>query len=82
MPGDVGEPGTRIAEDTIAGAVAVAEQLPPELAGPLVTEAFAAYTEGFNVAAVVGGVLVLTVGALAVIALRKVTAQGTAEAAS
>ena len=82
VPGDVGEPGTRIAEDTIAGAVAVAEQLPPELAGPLVTEAFAAYTEGFNVAAVVGGVLVLTVGALAVIALRKVTAQGTAEAAS
>src|SRR5699024_1857521 len=72
VPGGVGEPGTQAAEDTIGGAVAVAEQLPPELAGPLLTEAFAAYTEGFNVAAVVGGFLVLGVGALAAVALRKV----------
>lgn len=75
VPEAVGEAGVAAAQDTIAGAVGVAEQAPPELAGPLLTEAFAAYTEGFNVAAVGAALLILGVAILAGIALRKVKAQ-------
>ena len=79
VPAELGDSGAATAEDTVGGAVAVAEQAPAELAGPLLSEAFEAYSQGFNIAALTGGVLVLAIGILASIALRKVTSQQLAE---
>lgn len=63
------------AGDTVGGAVAVAHELPEELAAPLLQQAFAAYTDGFTFAALIGA-LVLTVAALSAGAmLWKLTAQ-------
>ena len=39
VPAELGDSGAAAAEDTVGGAVAVAEQAPAELAGPLLTEA-------------------------------------------
>ncbi|HLR97068.1 MAG TPA: MFS transporter [Jiangellaceae bacterium] len=79
VPEGVGEGRVEAAQDTINGAVAVAEHVAPEFAGPLLTEAFAAYTQGFNTAAVAAGFLIVGVGVLAAIALRNVTSQQSAE---
>lgn len=65
------------AVDTVGGALAVAGELPAEVAGALLDRAFAAFTDGFTVTAVVGAAILL-VGALASgVALRRVPA-GTA----
>ncbi len=80
VPPDLGDDGTTTAEATLPGAMTVAEQAPPELSGPLLAEAFDAYSRGFGVAAMVGGVLVLGVGLLAGLALRKVTPRQMSEA--
>lgn len=67
------------AVDTVGGALAVAGELPTEVAGALLDRAFAAFTDGFTVTAVVGAAILL-VGALASgVALRRVPA-GTASA--
>ncbi|OEV02812.1 MFS transporter [Streptomyces oceani] len=49
------------ASETLAGALAVAGQSPPEIAQPLSNLAFDAFTDGFNVASIVCGVVVAVV---------------------
>lgn len=80
VPDTLGEAGTEAAEDTVGGAVAVAQQAPGELAGPFLADAFEAYSQGFQLAAITGGALVLGVGVLVGIALRKVTPEQLAAA--
>ena len=66
---------TAAASDTIGGALSVAEQAPAEITGVLLAHAFEAYAQGFNLAALVGGVLVLLIGTVTGIALRRVSSQ-------
>lgn len=66
----VGEAAT----DTIGGTVAAAQDLPDEVAGPLLRQAFEAYTNGFTSAATVGAVVLTISGVAAGILLREVTA--------
>lgn len=73
-PAEMDDGAASVAEGSVAGAVAVAQEEPSEVAGPLLADAFAAYSQGFNLAALVGGALVLGVGILAGIGLRKVRA--------
>ncbi|PSL02490.1 DHA2 family multidrug resistance protein-like MFS transporter [Haloactinopolyspora alba] len=57
--------------DTLAGAVAAAEQLPAELAGPLLTAARGAFTDGLHVVAGFGAVVMVVVGTVTLMLLRK-----------
>jgi len=68
------------ASDTIGGAIAVAEQLPSEIADPLLQDAFAAFTQGFTTSAVTGAIILAIAAVFADIMLRKVTVQQTADA--
>ena len=72
MPAGVPAEAAEAASGSLGGAIAVAEQLPPDLAAPLVQAAQDAFTSGINLTAAAGATL-LTVTALAVtIALRNV----------
>ncbi|MDO3704620.1 MFS transporter [Micromonospora sp. C28SCA-DRY-2] len=62
------------AVDTVGGALAVAGQLPAELADALLERAFAAFTDGFTVTAVVGAVILLAGAVASGVALRRVAA--------
>ena len=65
-----GIPGGEAAADTVGGAVAVAAELPPEEAEPLLRQAFDAYSTGLTTAAGVGAA-VLVLAAIGIgIALR------------
>ena len=68
------------ASDTVGAAAAVAEQLPAELAAPLLQQAFDAYSSGFTVAAIAGAAILVLAAALAGAALRKVGAQQVTDA--
>ncbi|MFD9910325.1 MFS transporter [Streptomyces sp. NPDC059063] len=58
------------APDTLGGALAAADQLPPAAGAALAAAARSAFTSGMHVAAVVGAVVLLAAGALAARALR------------
>ncbi|HEY8474892.1 MAG TPA: MFS transporter [Natronosporangium sp.] len=58
------------ARDSLAGAVAVAEQLPAGFASALLEPARAAFTSGLNLAAVLGAVAMVTFGVVAIAKLR------------
>ncbi|MFC0529717.1 MFS transporter [Phytohabitans kaempferiae] len=77
-------PGTdfvgEAAADTVGGAVAAAQELPDELARPLLQHAFDAFTDGFTVSAIVGALVLAAAAVLAGATLRKVTSQQVAEA--
>jgi DHA2 family multidrug resistance protein-like MFS transporter len=75
------DPATdEVASDTVGGAVAVADQLPDDLAGPLLQQAYDAFTAGFTTAALVGAVVLAVAAALAGRALRAVPHQQVARA--
>ncbi|MGD7707238.1 MFS transporter [Microlunatus sp. Y2014] len=77
-PGAGATPGA--AADTIGAAVSTAQDLPREIAVPLLRQAFDAYTNGFTTAASVGAV-VLALAAIGVgLALRQVSAGQVASA--
>lgn len=80
VPEVLGEAGAEAAADTIGGALAVAEQAPAELSGALLSHAFEAYAQGFNLAALVGGALVLLIGIITGFALRRVSSQQVSQA--
>ena len=80
IPASVDEDAAASAEDAIGGAVSVAGQSPGDVAGRVLSDAFEAYSNGFGIAAIVGGLLVLGVGGVASIALRTVTVQEAAAA--
>lgn len=80
VPTAVGDEAAASAEDAIGGAVTVAEQSPGDVAAHILSDAFEAYSNGFGIAAIVGGLLVLAVGGVASIALRTVTVQQVAAA--
>lgn len=63
---------TEIASDTVGGAMALAQELPGQVAGPLLEQAFAAFTDGFTSAAVVGAVVLTVAAVLAGVLLRRV----------
>lgn len=71
----VGEAAT----ETIGGTVTAAQDLPDEVAGPLLQQAFEAYTNGFTSAATVGATVLTISGIAAGILLRKVAAPQAAE---
>ncbi|WP_156225039.1 MFS transporter [Pseudactinotalea suaedae] len=73
-------PGTEAAADTIGAAVAIAQELPPEVAERLLRDAFDAYTHGFVVSAIAGAVVLTAAAVGAGITLRNVTAQQVTEA--
>ncbi len=60
------------ASETLPGAIAVAEELPPETGGPLVEGAIGYFMDGFHVTAVVCGVLVLVLAVLTAVLLRDI----------
>ncbi|MER7420978.1 MFS transporter [Micromonospora peucetia] len=62
------------ATDTVGGALAVAGQVPAEAAGVLLDRAFAAFTEGFTVTAVIGAAILLLGAFVSAVALRRVPA--------
>lgn len=68
------------ASDTVGGAVAVAEQLPSEVAESLLNDAFVAFTQGFTTSAVAGAIVLVLAAVFAGIMLRKVTVQQVADA--
>lgn len=72
------EPGTA-ATDTIGGAIATAEELPSEVADPLLQQAFEAYTNGFTVSAIVGAAALAFAAIAAGAMLRKITLQQVTE---
>ncbi|NED94920.1 MFS transporter [Phytoactinopolyspora alkaliphila] len=59
------------AEDTLAGAVAVAEQLPGELAQQLLVPAREAFTDGLNLVAGLGGAAIAAFAVVALILARR-----------
>ncbi len=61
------------AEETLGGAVAAAGQSPSAVADALLERAFDAYAQGFSTAALIGSALVLMVGVVTGLALRKLT---------
>ena len=75
IPESVDDEAAASAEDAIGGAVSVAEQSSGDVAGRILSDAFEAYSNGFSVAAIVGGLLVVAVGIVAGTALRRVTVQ-------
>lgn len=70
-------PGTgamgEAAADTVGAAVFVAEELPDGMAGPLLQQAFDAYTNGFTISAIVGAFVLVVAAASVGVMLRKVT---------
>lgn len=68
------------ATETIGAAVSVARELPDELAGPLLQQAFDAYTRGFAISAVIGATVLAIAAAGVGLTLRKLKPQSIAEA--
>lgn len=66
VPDDVPPQMAATAHEALAGAVAVAHQLPPEMAENLVNSARAAFTAGLNIVGAVGAVLLMVSAALTV----------------
>ncbi|WP_100444092.1 MFS transporter [Glycomyces xiaoerkulensis] len=64
------------ATDTVGGAVAAADRLPPEQAAILLNEAFGAYTDGFTTVAAAGAATLAATAVFAAIVLRSVPAGG------
>ena len=58
------------ASETLPGALAVAEELPPETGGPLVEQAIRYFMDGFHVTALVCGVVVLVLALVSFVLLR------------
>jgi MFS transporter, DHA2 family, multidrug resistance protein len=70
LPAGVPADATGTASDTLAGAVAVADRLPHTLAVDLLEPAREAFTQGFQTAATLGGMLVVTTAVLVARLLR------------
>jgi DHA2 family multidrug resistance protein-like MFS transporter len=81
VPGEVAAEASAAARESIAGAVATAEQLPGALGADLLEAAQAAFTTSLHVTGVVIGVAMLGLAALAVARLRHVPPTGGAEPA-
>ncbi|HYN94594.1 MAG TPA: MFS transporter [Pilimelia sp.] len=75
-----GTPAGDTAQETVAGAVTVAQGQPAEIAGALVASARDAFIAGFNAASVVGAVAFVGLAVLAVATLRHLKPFGTQEA--
>jgi DHA2 family multidrug resistance protein-like MFS transporter len=73
--GVTGDPATA-ARDSLVGAVAAADQLPRELAGALLTAARESFTDGLNVVALTGAVVLAGVAVLVATMLRRVPPLG------
>lgn len=69
-----------VAADTIGAAVAVAGDVPDRVSGPLLQQAFDAYTHGFTVSAIVGATVLTVAAVLATTMLRGVSARQVADA--
>ena len=66
LPAGLPPGAAEAATATVGGAVGTAEQLPPELAGPVLAAAQRSFAEAFTTTALVGaGLLVVTAGAVA-----------------
>ncbi|MGW4501919.1 MFS transporter [Micromonospora sp. NPDC004336] len=72
VPAGLDEGLAHTATDTVGGALAVAGQAPAEVAGLLLDRAFAAFTDGFTVTAVVGAAILLGGALASAVALRRV----------
>ncbi|MFG3704292.1 MFS transporter [Micromonospora sp. NPDC047670] len=72
VPAGLGDDLAHTATDTVGGALAVAGQVPAEVAGVLLDRAFAAFTEGFTVTAVIGAATLLVGALVSAVALRRV----------
>ncbi|MSO70356.1 MAG: MFS transporter [Alphaproteobacteria bacterium] len=74
LPGGISSNGAEIARDTLAGAVAVAQQLPEEVAGSLLEAARAAFTRSLALTAVVSAVISILAAIVSMFLFRRVAA--------
>jgi MFS transporter, DHA2 family, multidrug resistance protein len=74
VPAALGPEASDTARDTLGGATDVAEQLPDQLGAALLAAAREAFTDGLEVAAVTGAVLVAALAVGAAILLRRIHA--------
>lgn len=72
VPAGLGDDLVHTATDTVGGALAVAGQVPADVAGVLRDRAFAAFTDGFTATAVVGAAILLVGALVSAVALRRV----------
>jgi DHA2 family multidrug resistance protein-like MFS transporter len=82
MPGGLPAEVRGAAQDTLGGAIAVAQDLPAELRGELVDAARAAFTPGLQLSAAICGIVAIALAAVVVALLRHVRAGGEAPAAT
>lgn len=67
------------AAETLPGALAVADELPSETAGPLVEQAIGFFMDGFHATALVCGVVVLVLAVVSAVLLRNTRTHGQTE---
>ncbi|NED95343.1 MFS transporter [Phytoactinopolyspora alkaliphila] len=72
VPAGTPGPAADAARDTLAGALVTAENLPAEVAVPLVNAAQAAFTQGLHMTAITGSALVAIAASFAAILLRHI----------
>lgn len=76
LPAGVADPVAEAAGDSLPGALAVAGDLPPQLADALLGSARSAFTSGVQTVAVIGAVLAVLLAVLAALLLRSVRPSG------
>ncbi|WP_129667541.1 MFS transporter [Phytoactinopolyspora endophytica] len=79
LPRDISAEAADTATGTLGGAVAVAEELPPELAETMVAGARDAFVHGLNMSAVFGAALLGVAAVVVTLLLRKVPLPSTSE---
>ena len=72
VPVELSPEATAAARSTLGGAMAVVDQLPPDLGGALLDAGRVAFTQGMIVSAGMAAAAMLTIAAMALIWLRRV----------
>ncbi|GAA3748746.1 MFS transporter [Salinactinospora qingdaonensis] len=80
LPGDLPQQAANAAQESIAGAVATAQQLPEALSAELLVLAREAFTTGLNTVAFFGCLLFIGLATIAITTLRQVPPTGEAQA--
>ncbi|MEV2272459.1 MFS transporter [Nonomuraea africana] len=76
LPKDLPEPAAGIARDTLAGADAIAADLPGPIAAHVLEQAREAFTSGLNLAGGIAGAIVAMLAVTAIVLLRHVPSSG------
>lgn len=82
VPAGLPPEAAEAASETLPGAIAVAEELPPDAARALVDQATGFFMDGFHASAVACGALVLVLAAVSFVMLRNLQSQGQTDSAA